>query len=132
MGNKTTMWLERTHKIRRIPPLGSKRVLCPVFLSPLSLSLLPAISISVPAAATLHLYSLRLALSWSPKEPALPADRPRGWHCGSPNGSRPQTDMRSTATFVFARLYRRCKSMYEMHRTSIETWSIRPKTLSSW
>lgn len=130
------MWPERTHKIRRTP-LASKSVLHPVFpRSSLSLSICCSLAYILSSSFSFFLYQplyqhlcplhLSLSLFRSPKKPTLAADRPRGWHCGPLDGSRPQTDTKSTATFVFARLYRRRKSDHEMHRLGIAvTWFIR-------
>lgn len=101
MGNKTTMWPERTHKIRRTL-LSLKRVLHPVLFHS-HLCLLFCCFCLTSCHSCPHLYSLPLTLSEEAYSTRWPATRVA---LRSPNGSRPQTDTESTVTFVFVRLCR--------------------------
>jgi len=89
----------------------------------LSLSFSFRFSCTTPLARYLYiLYSPCLALGL---RGSLPADRPRGWHCGSPDGPRPQTDTKRSATFVFVRLHLGATA----RRSNAETRSVRRASL---
>lgn len=114
MGNKTTMWPKREPikyavlLSKRVLHLVSSSLLLFCFLSSLFLSISHLTLVAfclffflVPRANRSLLTSLFSSSRTREGSEEARTERSRGWHCGSLNGSRPQTDTKPTGHFRF-------------------------------